>query len=345
MHNQAKRFGRDEITEGLSDSLVRLLLVAACLVIVAWGIKQASHIIVLLLLALLLAYCVIPLPKWMMRRFNLSKSLAVVLTVTVVGVFYLVASALLVESALRMKERLPVYEEHLKIIYEHIQVFLANRGYQVPAISTSDIFSSERIIAFARMGVPKAMGFVSDRFLIALMSLLFVFEMAEEEGKQKRLVAGLSYYGGDVQRFIAISAKTGAITALANLVLLVALGVDFPVIWCFLYFFLHFIPNVGFIIALIPPSLLALLTMGWKRALLVAGGLVLTNMVADYVINPIFMKKEVHISFLEIMLSLIIWGALLGPPGGIVAIPLTLALRKFGERFSTNSEATLEPSG
>lgn len=345
MHNHAKRFERDEITEGLSDPLVRFLLVAACLVIVAWGIKQASHIIVLLLMALLLAYCVIPLPKWMMRRFGLGKSLAVVLTVTLVGVFYVVVSALLVESALRMKERLPVYEEHLKIIYEHIQIFFANRGYQIPAISTSDFFSSEKIIAFARMGVPKAMGFVSDRFLIALMSLLFVFEMAEEESKQNRLVAGLSYYGGDVQRFIAISAKTGAITALANLVLLVALGVDFPMIWCFLYFFLHFIPNVGFIIALIPPSLLALLTMGWKRALLVAGGLVLTNMVADYVINPIFMKKEVHISFLEIMLSLIIWGALLGPAGGIVAIPLTLALRKFGERFSTEDEATLEPSG
>ena len=39
------------------------------------------------------------------------------------------------------------------------------------------------------------------------------------------------------------------INAIANLVILIALGVDFPVVWCFFYFFLHFIPNVGFLIS------------------------------------------------------------------------------------------------
>lgn len=141
-----------------------------------------------------------------------------------------------------------------------------------------------------------------------------------------------------MQRYIAISAETGVITALANLVVLVAFGVDSPLLWCALYFLLHFIPNVGFILALVPPSLLALLMLGWKKALLVAGGLIVTQMLTDYGLTPILMKKDMDISFLEIMVSLMVWGFLLGPAGAILAVPLTLSLKKFIERVSNQSE-------
>ena len=75
---------------------------------------------------------------------------------------------------------------------------------------------------------------------------------------------------------------------------------------------------------------------GWTRALLVAGGFVLINILQDYVISPILMKKGVDVSFLEILLSLIFWTFLLGPAGAILAVPLTLVLRKFIERLSSN---------
>ena len=52
-----------------------------------------------------------------------------------------------------------------------------------------------------------------------------------------------------------------------NLLLLTAPGVDLAVIWCVPYFFLHFIPNFGFLIALVRPTLVALLVLGWKRSL------------------------------------------------------------------------------
>jgi AI-2 transport protein TqsA len=337
--------GEDEMTEHVPPSLLRFLEAAACIVIISWGVNQASHLIMILLFSLLLAYCILPLPKWVMHRFKLSKSAAIALTVSLMGIFYLVASIYLAESAYRMMARLPTYEEDLKGIFEQVAPFLNSHGIQFPGQSGTKWLSSDRIIGFAREGVPAALGLLSDRVLIGILSLLAVILMAEEEGNKTRLVAQLEYYGRDVQRFIAISAKTGAITAFANLVLLAALGVDFPVLWCVLYFFLHFIPNVGFIIALVPPTLLALLTLGWKRALLVAGGMVLTNLVADYVLTPIFMKKGVDISFLEIMLSLIVWGALLGPASGIVAIPLTVAFRKFAEGFSKEGKSAMAPSG
>ena len=84
---------------------------------------------------------------------------------------------------------------------------------------------------------------------------------------------------------------------------------------------------------------MALLMLGWKRALLVVGGLILTEMLGDYVVKPMLMIKGLHVSLLEIMLSLMVWGFLLGPAGAILAIPLTLALRRFIERPSTEGES------
>jgi len=140
---------------------------------------------------------------------------------------------------------------------------------------------------------------------------------------------------------VAITAKTGAINALLNLGLLLACGVDTPVLWCFVYFLLNFIPTLGFMIALVPPTFLTLLMFGWRRALLVAGGLILTNLIVDNVVKPILMKDTVDVSFLEVTLSLVVWAFLLGLTGAILAIPLTLALRKLimknlsGEQLAT----------
>lgn len=114
-----------------------------------------------------------------------------------------------------------------------------------------------------------------------------------------------------------------------NLLFLTALGVNFALVWCVLYFFLHFIPNVGFIIALIPPTLLALLMLGWKRALLVLVGLVLTEMLGGNLLQPILMKKDLDVSLTMVTLSMLGWGFLLGPAGVVLSVPLTLALKRF----------------
>jgi predicted PurR-regulated permease PerM len=72
---------------------------------------------------------------------------------------------------------------------------------------------------------------------------------------------------------------------------------------------------------------------------MVAVGMLLTNLLSANVLNPILMKKSVNVSFLEMILSLIVWGALLGPAGTVVAIPLTLVLKRVVGRTSAD-EAT-----
>ncbi len=319
--------------------LLRSLQTAGLIVVIAWGVAKASHLISILLLSLLLAFSVLPLPKWIMRRFKMGKSAAVALTVTLLGVAYLTISAYLANAAYRLTARLPAYQERLQQEYGRIVPFLVSHGVQSANLSLESLFSPERLAEYARVIIPSALGSLSDLLLISLLSLLFVIEMAEEPARQSRPVAMLILYGQDVRQFIAVSAKTGALTAVANLALLAIVGVEFPLLWCVLYFFLQFIPNLGSIAALIPPALLALLMFGWQKALIVAAGMIVTNLVAANVLNPIFLKKSVSITFLEIALSLIVWGALLGFWGSVVAIPLTLVLKRIVERSADEQAA------
>jgi len=320
----------------------RLLHAAAQIVIVAWGIRTASHILYLILIALLFAYVFLPFPKWLMRRFRLHQSLALALTVVLWASIWFVIWVALFEAGHQLMAKLPIYEERISSLYGRVGAFLSGHGIQSTHDSVKNLFGHDRIVEFARAMLPMLVGFFADRVVIFLLGLGFLVEMTYLYTGQSGLFARkLIYYGGDVQRFIAIAAQVGAINALVNLGLLVVLGVDAPVVWCFLYFFLQFIPNIGFVIALAPPSLMALLMLGWKRALLVAGGLILTQMLGDYVVKPMLLKKGFNISFLEIMLSLVVWGFLLGPPGAILAIPLTLAFRRAIEKPFTEEKGAL----
>ena len=183
--------------------------------------------------------------------------------------------------------------------------------------------------------LPTTIELLSDRLLIWFLTLLFLVELLDPERGNSPVAKRLTNFGKDVQRFIATTAETGAIIAIANLILLSLLGVDFALVWCLLYFFLHFIPSIGFMIALVPPTLLALLMFGWKRALLVFVVLFLTEMIGENVLKPVLLKKGLDVGLIEVTLSLVGWGFLLGPAGAVLSVPLTLGLRRFIDRAKT----------
>src|SRR5215472_2270444 len=118
-----------------TPQMLSVLVGAACTVIVMWGARQAAHLLVILLIPLLLAFCILPFPKWLMRRFQFSKNMAIMTTVTLVIIGHLIGSLLLLETGLRIKAQLPAYEEHLKVIIEHGQAFLSHHGVSLAASS------------------------------------------------------------------------------------------------------------------------------------------------------------------------------------------------------------------
>jgi AI-2 transport protein TqsA len=326
--------------------MLRIVLGAACTVIILSGVKAASAVLAPLLLSLLLAYAAVPFPKWLMRRFKLRKTSAIVLTALALAAFGLYLLLALDLATVRIAAKLPIYEERFASLYQQIDAIMNAHDIVAPSLSVKSVFTPERLREISRAVLPEAGSIISNGMLIGLLAFLFIIEMAGEIGAQVGpLAEKLAYYGSDACSYVTVTAKTAGINALINLVFLIVMGVDTPVVWSFLYFFLDFIPTLGFVVALLPPTFVTLLMYGWKRALLVACGLILTNLIVDYTIAPIFMKHAVGVTFLEMTLSLVGWAFLLGLTGAILAIPLTLALRKFIAKNLDQSERSLSPSG
>jgi predicted PurR-regulated permease PerM len=120
-----------------------------------------------------------------------------------------------------------------------------------------------------------------------------------------------------------VSAVTGALVALC----LWVIGVDYPLMWGMLAFAFNFIPNIGSIIAAIPPVLLALVQLGPGSALAVAVCYIVLNLTIGNVVEPRFMGKGLGLSTMVVFFSLLFWGWVFGPIGMLLSVVLTIKIK------------------
>ena len=120
--------------------------------------------------------------------------------------------------------------------------------------------------------------------------------------------------------------SSGLFAAALSLVLLLVLDVPLPALWAILVFVASFIPNIGTFIAVIPPTILAYLDGGLGVAVIVIIGYALINFAQDQFLQPVVMGSELNLSPLAIFIAVIVWVWILGAPGALLAVPLTLGL-------------------
>lgn len=304
------------------------LLSAASVVILFAAAKSMASILSPVLIAILLALTIKPLVDWLARR-GLKRGMALLVSFILVLAVGLGLLSLIGVAVGRLGDTLPDYESRLRGVLGGLQATLAGRGIDISGLVSSNMMSSERIVAVAQKLLGGVRSLLSGGLLILFLIILFLAEMPilEKVLDRDKSRHWLQLTVG-IQKYIGLTGLMGAINAALNLVLLLAIGVDFPVLWAVVCFFFNFVPAVGNIMALTPPALLALLEFGWQRALIVVVGFFITNMTMDMVLKPRLMKTSLDISPLLVILSLIFWAWLLGPVGPILAVPLTMVVQR-----------------
>ena len=325
-----------QVSSGATNPQSRLLpvlLAGACFVIIVAGLKAAAPIVNLVLLGLLVAQSLSNVPMWLMKK-GLKPGVSVLVSILAVLAGGLLLVGLFTVSTARLAEQLPTYQERLSAIRDNVMTVLAGRGVDVSKVAAFQPLDPNRALGAARVflgGLASALGTSILIILIAAVVLYEITEVRVQHGRGERpgtLAARFDEVTGQSRQFIALTGLAGLIQAAFNLVILLLVGVDAPITWAVLFFFLNFIPGVGFLFALIPPTVLALLEYGWQRALIVVVGWWFVNLIGDNVIKPRFFVKGLDISFTTIVFAVVFWSWVLGPPGAILAVPLALALRR-----------------
>jgi predicted PurR-regulated permease PerM len=203
-----------------------------------------------------------------------------------------------------------------------------------PQGGLKDLFDAGAMLAAIGQVMAGLRGLVTNGAVVLLLVVFMLLEastfpdkLRAAWGEDSGALAGFERFSDSVKRYLMIKSIMSAATGISVMLLLTATGVDFPVLWGFLAFFLNFIPNIGSVIAAIPPVFLALVQFGLGRALVVAIGFLVVNVSWSNLIEPRVMGRGVGLSPLVIFLSLIFWAWVLGPVGMVLSVPLTMILK------------------
>lgn len=147
-------------------------------------------------------------------------------------------------------------------------------------------------------------------------------------GAERRPVLGrIRRLNRGIRRYYVVNATFGAVVAIIDGLALWALGVPAPIVWAVLAFVTNFVPNIGFILGLIPPAVLAFVVGGWPLLLAVIAIYCVVNVVLQVLVQPKFVSDAVDLSLTLSFFSVIFWTFVIGPLGAILSIPLTLFAR------------------
>jgi predicted PurR-regulated permease PerM len=137
----------------------------------------------------------------------------------------------------------------------------------------------------------------------------------------------------DVRKYMTVLTGINFMVGLGNTIFLLILGVDYAFLWGTLAWFIGYIPSIGFIIALIPPVLMAYAQFGLTTAAVVLVGYILINGGVQNFIQPKMMGQSLKISPVVVFVGLFVWGYLLGGIGAILAVPMTMIVLIIMENF------------
>ncbi|GAA0601729.1 AI-2E family transporter [Kutzneria viridogrisea] len=310
--------------------LVILLGTAAAVVTVA-GMKAAAWLIAPTLLALVIVIVLNPVHRRLRRRGVPSWAATLALVVLVYGVL-VTFGAVLVVSLARLAALLPRYEDLARALLADA-VDLAGRwgvGHDQLRQVVNSLDPGRLMSALSALLGDLAGVTTSLVFLLALLLFLSLeasgvdVRLAEIAKDRPQIQDALGDFARRTRRYLVVTTVFGLVVAILDTLALAWLGIPLAVLWGLLSFVTNYIPNIGFLLGVVPPALLGLLGAGWRCALAVLGVYAVLNFVVQSLVQPRFVGDAVGLSTALTFLAVVFWAWVLGPLGALLAVPATL---------------------
>jgi AI-2 transport protein TqsA len=318
----------------LSSRLVVYLVGAAAIFVILFGIRASAPIINPILLALVITITVLPVPSRLTKR-GMPGWLALVLSVLLVVVLLGLVIATVFFSITKLSTDLPKY---MSSASAQASQDLSSTTSAPTSIQIDQVITS---VGPVLQGAIARVANLLVEFGLALAIFFFMISAAMSLPTASRLgldpntpiVGRVTALTEDVRKYMTVLTFVNFLVGLGDALLLWFLGVDYALLWGMLAWFMGFIPSIGFIIALIPPVLLAYAQYGFKTALIVLVGYILINGGVQNFYQPKVMGQRLKISPMIVFISLFVWGYLLGGIGAILAVPMTMMVLIIMENF------------
>ncbi|EPC00973.1 hypothetical protein L861_15560 [Litchfieldella anticariensis FP35 = DSM 16096] len=327
MHNE-----KDNIRHNLP---LNLMLALAALVVIVAGMKSGADLLVPLLLSLFIAV-VCTAPVHFLQRLGLGPRVAVWITLLVIGAFLMLLVLLLVNSFSTFVDALPKLEEQLREYYLNLLNWLAAKGMSIQPEQFTQWLDPTTATKFAPQFLGELGNLLMQSVIVALLVIFMLFETLNFRSKISQALRDpdpslqrFKEFSLTLKRYLAVKTLISLSTGILVWVACVLVGVDFPLLWATLAFALNYIPNIGSVLAAIPPVLLLLVSPegGLLKATVLTGAYLGINLVLGNLIEPRVMGRALGLSAFVAFLSLVVWGWILGTVGMLLSVLLTMTLK------------------
>jgi len=305
----------------------------AVMVGLALGVRATRGITAPILLGLMVVIGASPLVGFLTKK-RLPPVLAYIVTLLVIVVVIIAMLFLMSFMIFQTRDLLPQLQTQLTTLEKDFVDTLAGWGIDASGVIEEQILKPANLVGWASAAISALVGALRSMSLIVF---IVAYMLVEVSGFRRRFYQALGedrpalkrwmMWSRDTRTYLWITTVLAVLVAILNFALLQVLGVPHPFTWAFLSFVMSYIPNVGFLIALVPPVSLAVLQRSWGMVIGVFVGYIVINFVSDNIFKPRVLKSGVDLPAAVSFLSVLIWGYVLGPIGALLAVPMTMMVR------------------
>jgi AI-2 transport protein TqsA len=311
----------------------------------------ASPLIIPVVVAVALAYILSPLVT-LVERLKIPHILAVILVLLITALIIAVIGYFLTIQVASLLQELPSYwnsvvNSSVKFLDLYKKVLPQAKALDVSSLELKDLSGVTKYLV---RGISSTLSFLSGLVIV----LFFTFFMLNDQEMLKRKIirafdkAGegsaariLEEINTQIRKYILVQFIVSVALTIIFTIGFSIIGVNFAYIWGPLMGLLNIIPNLGAIVATVPPMIVAGIQFG--RLMPVIWVLLLSVVVGNLegnVIKPKLFGDTLNLNPLAVLISLVYWTWLWGAIGIVLAIPITAAIKVICDNVES-----LEPIG
>ncbi|MGB3637535.1 MAG: AI-2E family transporter [Rivularia sp. (in: cyanobacteria)] len=326
----------------LSNKTTQILMAIIATILIVSALKATQSISVPLAFAFFIVILVHPLQHWLQRRLPrwLSLILVLLFLLAILGL----AVGILSIAAEIIEPKVPEYVNQLQQIVETAQSWAKSRGLPIGQFNSISNGSLNQLTQEAIGGIRSLLSALSLFVLVVSMLVLLLLEVSQYRKKVQRafpsrigdrIIHAVGNTSEKLRRYLLVMSLTSFLTGVLTGIWCFVLGVDLALVWGLIGFILNFIPTLGSIIAVIPPTVIAFIFQGAGRGIATLIGLAAIQTIMGNFVDPRVQGKSLQLSPFVALFSIVFWGWVWGIPGAILGVPMTIAIILLCEEFET----------
>ncbi|MDL0095686.1 AI-2E family transporter [Campylobacter vicugnae] len=309
------------------------LVAIASFIIIIGGLSLASSIVVPFLLAVFISIIVYPVLE-LMSKVHINRFFAFIILIGICGSGLWILGNVIATALLGFSADLPIYKAKIDIFIDNLVIYIKDNSNIDISNNILSFINIDKLIATTSNLIVQTGSIVTQSFLVFLLLAFILFEVQIFKDKvayfalKNPLASDIaSTFISNLKRYLAIKTISSIATGVIVWVFLILFDVPYAPLWAVLAFILNYIPTIGSIIAAIPAILVSLAVNDLSSTLWLTLIYLVLNIAIGNFIEPKFLGKELGISTLVVILSLLFWGFVFGIGGMFLAVPLTMSIK------------------